>query len=69
MIAMKQMQLSIFHSYQNMKKKDFETFGIDISLTEVTDIEENDKLPITIENSTSTSILDQINGEMQDENN
>ena len=66
---MKQMQLSIFHSYQNMKKKDFETFGIDISLTEVTDIEENDKLPITIENSTSTSILDQINGEMQDENN
>ena len=68
MIAIKQMQLSIFHSYQNMKKmkKNFETFGIGISLTKVTDTEKNDKLSITIENSTSTSILDEINAEMQD---
>ena len=43
------------------KEKDFETFEIGISLIENTDIEENDKLPITNENSTSTSILDQIN--------
>ena len=43
------------------KEKYFEAFGIGISLTEITDIEENDKLPITNENSTSTSILDQIN--------
>ena len=43
------------------EEKDFETFEIGISLIENTDIEENDKLPITNENSTSTSILDQIN--------
>ena len=38
------------------KEKDFETFGIGISLTKITDIE-----PITNENRTSTSILDRIN--------
>ena len=67
LITVKQMQLSIFHSYQNMKKneKDFETFGIDTSLTEIMDIEENDKLPTTNENSTSTSILDQINAGLE----
>ena len=56
-----------FHSYHSIltkiwkKEKYFEAFGIGISLTEIADIEENDKLPITNENSTSTSILDQIN--------
>ena len=47
------------------KEKYFEAFGIGISVTEITDIKENDKLPITNENSTSTSILDQINAGLE----
>ena len=47
---------SSIHTKVWKKEKDFETFGIGISLTKITDIE-----PITNENRTSTSILDRIN--------